>query len=140
MDPSNQTRFFQHLAKLNNKASPPPSTTITGHYQRTHPTPTRVPSQRVLAQRVTEQSTNTPLEPPPILIQPPRLAKQSIQYCNSVLCPTTGSNLEYRHLIKGHQSSTCSTSFANELGRLEQGVGTWMPSGTNTIHFIRAGV
>jgi hypothetical protein len=55
---------------------------------------------------------------------------------NSVTDPITGEVQEYRHLIQGPNKNTWTHSFANELGRLAQGVGTRMLSGTNTINFI----
>ena len=55
---------------------------------------------------------------------------------NAVLDPTTGASLEYRHLMKTSAAPTWSTSFANELGRLVNGVGTRMTQGTNTMGFI----
>ena len=55
---------------------------------------------------------------------------------NVVIDPTTGASLECRHLIKGPTKSIWGNSFANEIVRLAQGVGTRMPSGTNTIFFI----
>ena len=47
---------------------------------------------------------------------------------NVVIDPTTGASLEYRNLVKGPTKSICGDSFANEIGRLAQGVGTMMPS------------
>ena len=55
---------------------------------------------------------------------------------NVVIDPTTGASLEYRHLVKGATKAIWENSFANEIGQLTQGVGTWMPSGTNTIFFV----
>ena len=55
---------------------------------------------------------------------------------NAVLEQTTGSVLEYRHLVKGPDKNIWTTSCANDFGRLSQGVGTRMPSGTNTIFFV----
>ena len=55
---------------------------------------------------------------------------------NSVLDPTTGSSLEYNALMKGPTATTWQTSFANELGRLANGIGARMPTGTNTLAFI----
>ena len=52
---------------------------------------------------------------------------------NSVTHPITGQDQEYRHLIKGDDKDTWETSFANELGRLAQGVGNQI-EGTNTIN------
>ena len=55
---------------------------------------------------------------------------------NDVVDPTTGSSLEYRHLIKGLTKDIWKNSFANEIGGLAQGVGTSMTSGTNTTFFL----
>ena len=55
---------------------------------------------------------------------------------NAVLDPETGASLEYCHLMQTCQAPVWSTSFANELGRLVNGVGTRMPTGTNTMGFI----
>ena len=55
---------------------------------------------------------------------------------NSVIDPTTGKSLEYRHLVKGPTKAIWENSFPNEIGRLAQGVVTRMPYGTNTIFFI----
>ena len=61
---------------------------------------------------------------------------QGHHQANVVIDPTTGASLEYRHLIKGPTKAVWENSFANEIGRLVQGFGTSMPSGTNTIFFI----
>ena len=61
---------------------------------------------------------------------------QGHHQASSVIDPTTGSSLEYRHKIKGTTKAIWENSFANEIGRLAQGVGTRMPSGTNTFFFI----
>ena len=55
---------------------------------------------------------------------------------NVVIEPITGASLEYRHLVKGPTKAIWENSFANEIGRLAQGVGTMIPSGTDTIFFI----
>ena len=55
---------------------------------------------------------------------------------NVVLDPTTGASLEYRHLVTGDTADIWRTSFANKLGRLANGVGTRMPTGSNTLGFI----
>ena len=55
----------------------------------------------------------------------------------SVINEETGKTEEYRHLIKGTNAATWRKSFANELGRLTQGVGDRMKSGTETLFFIR---
>jgi hypothetical protein len=55
--------------------------------------------------------------------------------CNHVLDPKTGEKQEYCHLIKQPESiDTWNRSFANELGRLAQGIRD--QQGTNTILFI----
>ena len=55
---------------------------------------------------------------------------------NAVTDEATGQMLEYRHLIKGPDSQIWKKSLANDFGRLAQGVGTRMKSGTNTIFFV----
>ena len=55
---------------------------------------------------------------------------------NVIIEPTTGASLEYRNLIKGQTKAIWENSFTNEISPLAQGVGTRMPSGTNTIFFI----
>jgi hypothetical protein len=69
------------------------------------------------------------------------LRRPSHQYAHAVIDTVTGKSCEYRHLISGkvngHSKDDWEKSFANELGRLAQGVGTRMASGTNTIAFIK---
>jgi hypothetical protein len=55
---------------------------------------------------------------------------------NVVIDDITGQALEYRHLITGPNQDLWRQSLANDLGRLAQGVGQRMPTGTNTIFFI----
>lgn len=58
----------------------------------------------------------------------------------SVIEQSTGRSCEYKQLITGtvdgHDKSAWEHSFANEIGRLAQGVGTRMTNGTDTIKFI----
>ena len=61
---------------------------------------------------------------------------QGHHQANVVIDPTSGSSLEYMHIVKGPTKAIWENSFANEIGRLAQGVGTRMASGTNTIFFI----
>ena len=61
---------------------------------------------------------------------------QGHHQANVVIDPTSGASLEYRHLVKGPTKAIWENSFANEIGRLAQGVGTRIPSGTNTIFLI----
>ena len=44
--------------------------------------------------------------------------------------------LEYRHLIHGPDGATWVKALAKNLGRLSQGVGTCMPTGTNNVFFV----
>ena len=64
----------------------------------------------------------------------PVLAKnmQGHHEANVVIEPITGASLEYTYLIKGPTKSIWEILFANEIGRLSQGVGTRMPSGKTT--------
>ena len=54
---------------------------------------------------------------------------------NPVIDQTPGASLEFRHLIKGTSKELWTTSFANELGRVLNGIGTRMKTGTNPIRF-----
>jgi hypothetical protein len=57
-------------------------------------------------------------------------------FAYAVVDPDTGESMEYRQLSQNTKTQTkWKTSFANELGRLAQGVGNRFP-GTNTILFI----
>ena len=47
-----------------------------------------------------------------------------------------GQALEYKQLIKGPDAAIWKKAMANDLGRLAQGVGTRMKTGTNTIFFM----
>jgi hypothetical protein len=55
---------------------------------------------------------------------------------HSVLDPLSGQSLEYSQLSQGPTKDKWIHGFANESGRLAQGVGTCMPTGMETIHFI----
>jgi len=56
--------------------------------------------------------------------------------CNAIIDPKSGKSLEFRHLIKNPATkATWNNSFANELGRLADGVSNRV-KGTNTIKFI----
>ena len=139
--------------------SPRPSTTPT-----TGPRPTSTPSVRP---RPSPRPSTTPTTSPPPparpnLITPDdddpvrhryptrsqqthavnHVAKQLLspdphEPANSVTDPITGQVQEYRHLIKGPDKAVWETSFANELGRLAQGVGSRDKKGTGTIFFIK---
>jgi hypothetical protein len=56
---------------------------------------------------------------------------------NAVTDPLTGIQMEYKDLMKDPSlRPTWIKAMANEFGRLAQGVGTRMPTGSGTIHFI----
>ncbi len=65
-----------------------------------------------------------------------RMNQVTHDHANSVIDEVTGHSLEYRHLSTGPDHAVWTKSLANDLGRLAQGVGTRMPTGTNTIFFI----
>ena len=57
---------------------------------------------------------------------------------NAIYHPKTGEIMTYRKLIKDESTrDTWTRSFANELGRLSNGVGDRIPTGTGTIHYIK---
>ena len=56
---------------------------------------------------------------------------------NSVIDANTGASLEFKHLRKGNDKTLWYTIFANKLGRLLNGVGTRMTTGTNNLRFRR---
>ena len=56
---------------------------------------------------------------------------------HAVIDDITGQSLEYFHLSRGPNADVWLHSLANNLGHLAQGVGTRMPTGTNTVLFIR---
>jgi hypothetical protein len=57
-------------------------------------------------------------------------------WANAMIDSNTGASMEYRYLIKSDKHKlTWTRSFANELGRLAQGVAD-RETGTNTITFI----
>ena len=63
------------------------------------------------------------------------------EYINHVIHPDTGLICRYNKLaaglVPGQSATVWKTGLANELGRLANGVGTRMKSGTNTIRYIR---
>jgi len=52
---------------------------------------------------------------------------------NSVVNPDTGTPMEYRKLSPGPDKTVWTMAFANDLGRLAQGIGKSIPSGTKTF-------
>ena len=115
--------------------------------------PHHIPPNYITSPRV-ERIQRQPVTPSPRVERPPRYQIHSynlrpntisaryvdaanyiaIKEANAVTHPITGQAQKYRHLIKGEDQNTWETSFANELGRLAQGVGNQI-EGTNTINF-----
>jgi hypothetical protein len=63
--------------------------------------------------------------------------KRDFSQANTVIDEVTGAALEYEDLLANENTRVIwSHSSANEFGRLANGVGTRMPTGTNTIVFI----
>jgi hypothetical protein len=56
---------------------------------------------------------------------------------HAVLDPYSGAALSYRQLREGPDGADWLQSAANEIGRLAQGNLPHMPTGTDTMHFIR---
>ena len=59
----------------------------------------------------------------------------SHQQSNSVIDSATGNVHKYYHLARGPGKFIWIKILANDLGRLAQGVGSRMPTGTNTLYF-----
>ena len=57
------------------------------------------------------------------------------EHLNSVIDPATGNVHKYWHLIRGLDKYIYKQGLTNDLGRLNQGIGQRMPTGTNTIYF-----
>jgi hypothetical protein len=110
-------------------ASPTPYSTIENAQHRSRQLPPPTPHA---ANHIGDISSIDLIPTAPV--DEPKLPKH---FAHSVTDPTTGDTMEYRHLIKNPQTSAKWTkSFANKLGRLANGIGTRMKTGTNTIKFI----
>jgi hypothetical protein len=120
---------------------------------RVAPTPAPPPrvALRPLAPPRVPISTPRPGIAPPVphLIQPDpddpvrhqyplrsRFGTANTAEANVVIDDVTGQSLEYRHLSQGPDQAIWIQALANDLGRLAQGIGTRMPTGTNTLFFI----
>lgn len=68
----------------------------------------------------------------PALIEPDYHLMNFTQLINSVINEDVQA-LEYLQLVKGPDADICKRAVANDLGRLAQGAGKRMKSGTNTI-------
>ena len=63
---------------------------------------------------------------------------EQMHHVNAITDPDTGKSLEYRHLIKNKATQQIwNKSYANELGRLANGVDNNRVKGTQTIEFIK---
>jgi hypothetical protein len=99
----------------------------TAHrYPRRHQ---QAPNQDQAHHVITIKEDENSLEKPTI--------QTEFRCANTIIDPDAGTSMEYRHLLKSPKHRTAwTTSFANELGRLVQGVGS-TDKGTNTIYYIR---
>ena len=66
----------------------------------------------------------------------PLCSRTNCNKANSVIYTETGQALKYHHLNRGPNKAVWIRSYANELGRLPQGVGTRMPTSTNPVYFV----
>ena len=77
--------------------------------------------------------------PQPNFIEPDDHLANSVNrdqpLANSVI-NADGLSLEHRSLIKGPDKLIWERALANDLGRLTQGVGTRMPTGTSTMFSV----
>ena len=103
------------------------------------PTTHRYPTRHSLKEAVLHAAIKHKIKHLKTLRQPEHLRPAHIpthvQFAGAVLNPDTGSMMEYRHLIKDPKyKEIWNKSFANEIGRLAQGIRDVI--GTNTIFFI----
>ena len=61
---------------------------------------------------------------------------RSTNHNDTMIDTDTGQFLEYSHLTCGPDKDIWKKSLVKDLSRLVQGVGTRMPTGTNTVFFI----
>lgn len=79
----------------------------------------------------------TPVLPVPTTTTPDKPVQSFLHVTNSIVDPLTGVSIEYAQLVKGPDKAKWIHSCANEVGRVANGVGTRMPSGSNSIRFIK---
>jgi len=63
--------------------------------------------------------------------------KNSLQQANKAIHPDTGAEVEYLPLLKSSDGEKWELATCEEIGRLAQGFPPTIPTGTDTIHFIR---
>ena len=136
------------------KANSRPSSNSTQPTQRPSRDPTSSPASNTRSQSLQKTSRGVRmnrhaanhvmecLEPPPPAPSPaPTTDEEEVPAhaywtANSVVCEKTGKALEYAQLKLGEDGKEWIGAAANEIGRLTQGNGKAMPTGTNTMHFI----
>ena len=64
-------------------------------------------------------------------------AARTASAANSVTDEVTSKSLKYRHLLSGPNKDVWTRGLANDLGRISQGVRSRIPTGTNTVFFVR---
>ena len=134
---------------------------LRGWHPTIHPTLSdfpRVPTAPVISPRVTSTtvvSPGVPVAAPVINHAGPHLIqlepddpvlhryrqRSSVNHvtnlqANEVIDEVTGQSLVYRALSTSPDKAIWIKALANDLGRLAQGIGTCMPTVTNTIDFI----
>ena len=130
-DPPIETVAQPPREKINNNKLPRVSKLQDGVVLKSRRYPQRLvnPISRFKA------SHNMTLDPQPLLA--PTAINAFPHPANSVIDPHTGKLLDYQDLIKYPTTkATWERSFANELGRLAEGVGT-REKGTDTCFFIK---
>ena len=104
----------------------------------THPSPrvTRAQANQPRYPTRAHSANHVATMPPNVPLLPPAATNPIPHFAHAVIDPDTGFAQEYRHLIKNEQTKALWTrSFANELGRLAQGIDNRV-KGTNTVVFI----
>ena len=97
----------------------------------TVPPPHRYPTRHIISQTQDDEANHIQLQ-----ATQPLPSNDTQHWANAIIDAETGAAMEYRHLVKSPKHCKDWThSFANELGRLAQGVGG-REKGTDTIFFI----
>jgi hypothetical protein len=137
----------QNSTRINQEPTHPPPRVATPEPRRRSPrvSPTlieekpRYPKRHIIpreyaANLVTTMLTNNHDENVDRAFQP-KITTNTEHWACSIIDPDTGATMEYRHLIKSPKhKDDWAHSFANEIGRLAQGIGN-REKGTNTILF-----
>ena len=105
------------------------------HPPNKNPTPKAIAKERSNILRTSKRSKRRNYTYPVIHSLVEKYSTINSYIANPVIDPNTGALLEFHHLIKGKSKELWTTSFANELGRLLNGIGSRTKTGTNTIKF-----